>query len=245
MCSPDPGVWPEGSRHEGEVVEVSAADGTKFPVHICKPAGDGPFATVLVIQDWYDPEHYYHELACRYAGAGYLGVVPHLFHREGKLAEQTDELAGARVGRVDEAKVLDDIDSTIEYLKKEGLMGDLVITGFCWGGRIAYIVATRHREAKLLIPFYGILGAFPGPPSPLDLAGQIDSRVLGIYGGKDGYIPVDDAREMERRLKDKGVRADFVIYEEMGHSFFRQPEHQKESDDAWGKVLTALKETVG
>jgi carboxymethylenebutenolidase len=214
-------------------------------VYICKPDDAGPLPAVLIIHDWYDPEHYYHELACRYAGQGYIGVVPHLFHREGKLPDQNDEHASARIGKPDEAKVLADIDTTIDHLVKEGLMSDLVITGFCWGGRIAYVAAARHPEAKLLIPFYGIIAPFPGPPDPLDLAGQIKARVLGIYGDEDGYIPIEKAREMEARLKENGVDTEFMIFPGMGHSFFRMPEHQKESELAWSKVLATLKETVG
>src|SRR5260370_39745205 len=112
MCTSEPGHWPDGPRQTGQMIEITSKDGTALPVWVCMPEGDGPWPTVLIIHDYFDPEHFYHELACRYAGAGYLGVVPHFFHREPKLAEQTHPAATERIGPVSDQNVYDDVDAT-------------------------------------------------------------------------------------------------------------------------------------
>jgi carboxymethylenebutenolidase len=249
MCSPEPGHWPEGPRRSGHDIELKAKDGTTIPVHVCAPEGDGPWPTVLIVHDYYDPEHFYHELACRYAGAGYLGVVPDLFHRHGKLPEQTAEAAGSRIGAVSDQEVFDDVEVVLDHLAEHGQVSGLAITGFCWGGRMSYLLAARRQDVRLLLPFYGHLAAWSGPDgpkphNPLDEAGRIEARVLGFYGGKDESIPLDGVREMERRLRDKGTNAELRIYPDSGHSFFREKERQVDSDDAWTRVLAALRETL-
>jgi carboxymethylenebutenolidase len=129
------------------------------------------------------------------------------------------------------------------------LLGALALTGFCWGGRMAYLVAARHPEVKLLLPFYGHLTAWTGadgnkPYSPLEEAAKIKARVLGFYGGGDSSIPLEDVTKMEQRLKDDGLDADLKVVEGAPHCFFMTPEWAQASDEAWGGVLAALKETI-
>jgi carboxymethylenebutenolidase len=246
MCNPASNYWPGKETRRGENVRLTGADGKSFEVHISKPEGNPPFATVLIIHDYFDPEHYYYDLADQYAAAGYLGVCPNLYERQGKLREQTHDEAGKRIGNVSDTQVFDDVDATLDHLQKEGLLGDLVITGFCWGGRIAFRLAARHPEAKLLMPFYGILAAAPGKDAvnPFDEADQISCRVLGFYGAADGSIPVDLVKQMEEVLRQKGVNAELRLYEGAPHCFFRTPEFKEYSDDVWRRALGALKETV-
>jgi len=247
MCNPASNYWPGKETRPGENIQVIGKDGTPFEVHLSKPDGSPPYPTVLIIHDYFDAEHYYYDLADQYAAAGYLGVCPNLYQRQGKLREQTHDEAGKRIGSVSDRQVFDDIDATLGYLKQEGLLGDLVISGFCWGGRIAYLVAARHPEAKLLLPFYGILAAAPGKDAinPFDEVDQISSRVLGFYGTGDGMIPVDSVKQMEDALRQKGVNAELRLYDGAPHCFFRTPEFKNYSDDVWSRTLAALKETVG
>jgi carboxymethylenebutenolidase len=219
-------------------------------VYVARPEGEPPYPTVLIIHDYFDPDVYYHELANRYAGAGYLGVVPNLFQRHGRLPEQSHEDAGKRIAAVSDQHVYDDVDSALDYLRSEGLLGDLAVTGFCWGGRMAYLVAARHPEVKLLVPFYGHLTAWTGPEgpkpdSPLEEADKIKARVVGSYGGADASIPLGEVNEMERKLLAAGLSAELKVYPGAEHCFFMTPEKAADSDDAWARVLSALKETVG
>lgn len=250
MCNPAANYWPGKAKRPGTDVELTSRDGTSFNVHVCRPDGPAPYPTVLVISDYFDPELYYYDLAEQYAAEGYLAVCPDFFHRQGKLAEQTHPLASARITDVSDQDVFDDVEATLHHLQAEGLVRDLAVTGFCWGGREAYLVAARHPEVKLLLPFYGYVVNFSGedgnkPYSPLEEANRITARVVGSYGGGDDSIPVDQVEEMERKLGAAGRMAELKIYDGAPHCFFRTPEWEKESNDAWARALGALKETVG
>lgn len=250
MCNPASNYWPGKEKRAGTDVELTAKDGTRFNVHLSRPDGDPPYPTVLIIHDYFDPDDYYYDLAQQYAAAGYLGVCPDLFARQGKLSEQSHPAATQRIGSVTDQQAYDDVDTVLDHLKTEGLLGDLALTGFCWGGRLSYLVAARHPEVKLLLPFYGHLTAWsppdgPKPDSPLEQATRISARVVGSYGGGDDGIPLDQVSDMERRLRDKGLSAELKVYAGAPHCFFRSPEWSAASDDAWTRVLSGLKETVG
>jgi carboxymethylenebutenolidase len=249
MCNPASNYWPAKSKRAGENVEVPSHDGGKIPVHIARPEGDPPYPTMLIIHDYFDPDDYYFDLAEQYAAAGYLGVAPDFFHRQGDLSEQTHPAAGQRIPAVADDDVFKDVDAVLAYLKDQGLLGSLAITGFCWGGRMSYLLAARHPDTKLLVPFYGHLTAWSGadgnkPYSPLDEADGISAQVVGSYGGGDDSIPLDQVADMEKRLRDQGLQAELKIYAGAPHCFFRTPEWKEASDDSWGRVLSALKETV-
>ena len=124
-------------------------------------------------------------------------------------------------------------------------MADLMVTGFCWGGRLAYVFAARHPEVKVLVAFYGHLTAWSGadgnkPYSPLDEAARINAKVIGSYGGGDESIPLDQVRDMEERLRARGIPAELKVYEGAPHCFFRTPEWKDASDDAWQRVMSGL-----
>ena len=246
MCNPTAGYWPGKATRAGENVTLTSRDGNDFTVRISRPEGEPPYPTVLIIHDYFDPEHYYFDLADQYASAGFLGVCPDLFHRHSKLPEQTHDEAGKRIPLVGDEEVFDDVDVTLDYLSNEGLLGGLALTGFCWGGRMAYLVAARHPEAKLLIPFYGHLTAWGGnkPYSPLEEAGKIKARVIGFYGGGDPSIPLEDVTKMEQRLKDNGLDAELNVVDGAPHCFFMTREWARASDDSWARVLAASRETI-
>jgi carboxymethylenebutenolidase len=250
MCNPASNYWPGTEKRPGENITLKSREGSEFTVHVSRPAGDGPHPAMLIIHDYFDPDDYYFDLADQYAAAGYLSVCPDLFHRQGDLSEQSHEKAGERIGAVGDDQAIEDLEVVLEHLQGQGSMGDLAVTGFCWGGRIAYLFAARHPEVKALVVMYGHLTAWSGPDgnkqySPLDEAARIDARVIGSYGGGDEAIPLEQVSDMEKRLQARGVRAELKVYDGAPHCFFRTPEWKQASDDVWSRVLSGLKETVG
>jgi dienelactone hydrolase len=78
MCNPTAGYFPGKATRAGENITLTSRDGNDFTVRISRPEGQAPYPTVLIIHDYFDPEHYYFNLADQFAGAGYLGVCPDL-----------------------------------------------------------------------------------------------------------------------------------------------------------------------
>jgi carboxymethylenebutenolidase len=66
--------------------------------------------------------------------------------------------------------------------------------------------------------------------------------VLGLFGGADPAIPVEQVEEFDRRLDEAGVDHEIVIYPDAPHSFFDRSyeEHAGASSDAWRRVLGFL-----
>jgi len=250
MCSPEAGFWPQDAAKHGKKDVIAVAGSSDMPVYVATPDGQGQWPTVFIIHDYFDPEHFYHGLADHYADEGFAAVVPHLFHRQELLSEQTHEAATARIGAVTDQGVFDDVAATLQYIEREQLASGLALTGYCWGGRAAYLVAARFDVFKLVLPFYGHLTAWSGPDgpkpySPLEEANKISARVVGSYGETDESIPLDDIRNMEAKLRANGTQADLKIYPGMPHSFFRLPEFASTSELAWARALESIRETLG
>jgi carboxymethylenebutenolidase len=67
--------------------------------------------------------------------------------------------------------------------------------------------------------------------------------VLGLFGGADQGIPVEQVKEFESRLQAAGVPQEIVIYPDAPHSFFdrRFEEHADACEDAWRRVLRFIR----
>ena len=108
------------------------------------------------------------------------------------------------------------------------------------GGRLAFVSATMALDLAGVIGFYGWpAGASRnGTPAPVDLAGQIRSPVLGLFGGADQGIPVSAAEAYDAALGDAGVEHEIVVYPGAPHGFFDQKaaEFAEQSAAAWEKA---------
>jgi carboxymethylenebutenolidase len=116
-----------------------------------------------------------------------------------------------------------------------------VSVGFCFGGMHSLLAGTSPELAlDGVVAFYGRLdGSRFGVKGPLERAAEIRCPVLGIYGGADASIPVEQVREFEARLAEAGIPNEIVIYPGAPHSFFDRASEQyaEASADAWRRVL--------
>jgi carboxymethylenebutenolidase len=75
----------------------------------------------------------------------------------------------------------------------------------------------------------------------MDRVAEIKVPTLGLYGGKDAGIPVDQVEKFFAALKAAGVPSELVVYPEAGHGFhadFRSDNYRKADAEAgWKKML--------
>ena len=73
----------------------------------------------------------------------------------------------------------------------------------------------------------------------LEAAEQIHYPALGLFGGDDQNIPVDQVHALDEALDKAGADHEVIIYPGAPHSFFdrRAEVFAKESADAWQRVL--------
>ena len=81
-----------------------------------------------------------------------------------------------------------------------------------------------------------------------DSLNEISASILGIFGGQDRGIPVDDVKKFEQTLKQQGKRVEIVIYPDAGHAF-QNPNNKTgyrgdDAADAWKHATSFLASTL-
>jgi carboxymethylenebutenolidase len=141
--------------------------------------------------------------------------------------------------------ILVDIDATIGHLHATGFTDDRIgIVGFCFGGRVAFLVAAR-RSLGASVTFYGggIVAKSPlGFDSLVDEGATLETPWLGLFGDLDKGIPPEDVEQL-RTVVDAAnpVPHDIVRYPNADHGFHcdGRPDvfNPDAAKDAWGRAL--------
>jgi len=224
-----------------------------MPAYSAKPAGKAGCPVVLVVSEIFGVHDYIADVARRHARLGYHAVAPELFVRQGDARSYTDipTLVSALIAKVPDAQVMGDLDATADWAGRQGSdTGKLGITGFCWGGRIAWLYDAHNPAVKAGVAWYGRLagsGSELTPRHPIDVAGQLNGPMLGLYGARDSGIPMETVEDMKNALA-KGSAAskasEFVIYPEAGHAFHAdyRPSYVKDAaEDGWRRGIAWFK----
>jgi carboxymethylenebutenolidase len=215
------------------------------------PDKGGPFPVVLVAAEVFGLNPYVKDVCRRLAKAGYYAIVPDLYTRKADLTKIT---AMAEIMPIVNTKydteLVSDYDATVEFARKSGKgdVGRAAITGFCRGGRTTIVYATANPKLKAAVAWYGPVGGTTNeytPRTPMDRVAELKVPLLGLYGGKDAGIPVDQVEKYFAALKAQGTQAELVVYPESGHGFhadFRPDNYRKDdAEDGWKRMLAWLK----
>jgi carboxymethylenebutenolidase len=221
----------------------------KMPAYRAAPAGRAGAPVVLVLSEVFGVHEYIADVARRFAKAGYFAVAPELFVRQGD-AQSYGELAkllAEVVSKVPDEQVMRDLDASAAWARTQGAdAGKLGVTGFCWGGRMAWLYSAHNPAVKAGVAWYGRLAgqATPlMPRQPVDIAPALHGPVLGLYGGKDPGIPLDSVERMRGVLTAGNAAAkksEFVVYPEAEHAFHAdyRPSYRKDAaEDGWRRCL--------
>jgi len=210
-------------------------------------ASGEPRGAVIVVQEAFGVNRHIEDVAGRFAAAGYRAAAPHLFHRTGDPVVPYGDMAGVRphMQALTVAGLLEDLDATLGYLADRGFSADRVgIVGFCMGGSVALLAAVRKRLAAA-VTFYGggvSTGRFGLPPLT-ELAPELQTPWLGLFGDLDRSIPVADVEGLRAAAAKAPVPTEIVRYPEAGHGFHcdARPSYQEESaKDGWARTLAWL-----
>ena len=231
------------------------ADGGEMPAYRAQPVVGSNFPVILVVQEIFGVHEHIKDICRRLAKQGYLAIAPELYARQGDPRKYTNmqELMSEIVNKVPDDQVMGDLDACVAWSKTNGGDGTrLGITGFCWGGRIAWLFAAHNPLVKAGVAWYGrIVGQTSAlnPKNPIDIAGQLNGPVLGLYGGQDQGIPLDTLDQMRKALADSGNAASkastIQVYADAPHAFNAdyRPSYRKEAaDDGWKRLLVWFKQ---
>lgn len=229
-------------------------DGFKMPAYRAAPAGKTGLPVVLVLSEIFGVHEYIADTARRFARAGYLAIAPELFVRQGDAQSYGEmaKLIAEVISKVPDPQVLADLDATVKWAAANGGdTGKLGVTGFCWGGRQVWLYTAHNPRVKAGVAWYGRLVGQQNaltPRNPVDVAGQLNGPVLGLYGAADTGIPLDTVDKMKTALAAGNAAAKastFVVYPDAPHAFHAdyRPSFRKEpAEDGWNRALAWFKQ---
>jgi carboxymethylenebutenolidase len=247
MCYDDnarPPLPPGANGHaHGEEQVLTAADGNQFAAYLARPSQPSG-AQIVIYPDIRGLHQFYKELALRFAEVGITALAIDYFGRTAGLTARDDSFEfWPHVQKLQAGTLLADFRAALASLDSDK---PKFIIGFCLGGSLSILSSTEDLGLKGAIGFYaGLARQLAGSSaSVLDLSVQVHNPFLGLFGGADQGIPVEQVRTLDENLDKAGVEHQIVIYEGAPHSFFdrRSAEYADASNDAWTKVLAFIKQ---
>jgi carboxymethylenebutenolidase len=200
---------------------------------------------VVVIQEAFGVTGHIVDVCRRFADAGYHAVAPHLFHRSGDPVLEYDDMTSAMslIGELTAAHIDEDVDGAVAALSAASIdPRNTAIVGFCMGGTVAFHTAVR-LELGAAVSFYGggvAKGRF-GYPSQLDVAGQLRTPWLGLFGDRDKGIPTEEVEELRDAVAHAPVDTEIVRYAEAEHGFHCDDRpavfNEAAARDGWARTL--------
>ena len=209
---------------------------------VAEPDDDTRHSGMVLIQEWWGIEPHIRDLAQKLAADGFVVAVPDLFH--GKIvtepneaekmvmmiAGNIDKAAKEIIGALETVKAMPNVEP-----KKFGLMG------FCVGGFMTYVVASRYPDLGAVVPFYGA----GYDPTPEDVA-KVNAPVLAIYGSRDESVSKEQIQKIERMYKAAGKDFTVKVFD-AGHAFINLSHgdgNEKAAAEAWPLAVNFLKEKL-
>ena len=124
-----------------ETIELKTLDNHNFNAFISRP-DTKPKGGLVIIQEIFGVNEHIREVCRKFMKEGYLTIAPSLFDRESKNIELDYTKSDINKGRFLKEKYnslsLNEIKSSIEYVKSAGKVG---VVGYCWGLWLARILA--------------------------------------------------------------------------------------------------------
>ncbi|HJU99334.1 MAG TPA: dienelactone hydrolase family protein [Burkholderiaceae bacterium] len=228
-----------------------SVNGQTVPVYRAQPEGKTNLPVIVVVSEIFGVHEHIADVARRFAKLGYLALAPDLFVRQGdpSKAATIADLQRDIIAKTPDAQVMGDIDATFAWAKANGGNPDKMgVTGFCWGGRIAWMYAAHNPQLKAAVAWYGRLVGEANamtPTYPIDIAPQLKVPVLGLYGLKDTGISQDSIARMKEALNRAGNKSQFVVYPNSGHAFhadYRPSYVEADAKDAFARAIAWFRE---
>jgi carboxymethylenebutenolidase len=230
-------VSPTDSRIKGEYATVPSPQGNgSIKGYLVRPANAGTnrLPAILVVHENRGLNPHIEDIARRLALENFMAFAPDGLTSVGGYPGD-DEKGGAMFGKVDRAKMGEDLYAAAVWVKsRPDSSGRLGVTGFCFGGGIANSLAVRMgADLHAAVPYYG------GAPPAADVA-KIKAAVLVHHGGEDKRL-VDAYPEYEAAMKAAGVRHEGYIYPGAVHGFNNDATPQRynkaAAEQAWQRTV--------
>jgi carboxymethylenebutenolidase len=195
-----------------ETIQIQASDGHILDAYIARPAHK-PIGGLVVIQEIFGVNHHIRDVADSYAKHGFLAIAPALFDRVQKgveLGYEGEDRVEAMefYKKLDVANAIRDIAAALDWAGRNG-GGKAGVIGYCAGGTLAWLSATR-LDPDVAVGYYaGGIDKFAAetPQCP----------VMLHFGMLDTHIP----KEAVDKVAKAHPEVQIFWYEKAGHGFNR------------------------
>lgn len=192
----------------GETVKLTANDGHSFDAYVARP-DDQPRAGLVVVQEIFGVNEHIRRVADGFAKDGYLTVAPALFDRVKpgiELGYEQDDIAEGRAirGKISWDEALADVSAALGFVAGAGKAG---VIGYCWGGSVAWLAATRLNPAAAVCYYGGNIHECRNE--------QPSCSVQFHFGEEDAGIPMDQVKA----IGAAHPKQELFTYPGAGHGF--------------------------
>lgn len=178
----------------GERIRLTASDGFTLNAYRAEPSRPAK-AAVVVIQEVWGLNRWIRSEVERYAAEGYTAIAPAIMDRV-ELGYESEDYGPSGFARIGElmkafrpATLLPDVEAAVKNVAQAGKVG---ITGYCFGGRTAWLAANAGLGVTAASGYYG-----GGVPTYLDLAPRIPIEMH--FGAEDTGIPTDQIEALRKK----------------------------------------------
>jgi carboxymethylenebutenolidase len=233
---------PKGDKRlRAEYIEYSSPQGSgKVRGYLARPAqAAGKLPAVLVVHENRGLNPHIEDVTRRLALEGFLAFAPDALTPLGGYPGDEDK-AREEFAKLDQAKTQEDFVAAVGFLKKRpDATGKVGVVGFCYGGGIANMLATRIPDLAAAVPFYGL------QPKPEEVV-SIRAPLLLHYAENDDRINAGIGA-YEQALNANKVRHQIYEYPGTQHGFNNDttPRYDPAAATlAWQRTVEFLKKNV-
>jgi carboxymethylenebutenolidase len=224
----------DDKRLKTSTIEFDSAKGTgKVRGYLARPArAAGKLPAVLVVHENRGLNPHIEDVARRVALEKFVAFAPDALTPLGGYPGDEDK-ARELFQKLDQSKTREDFVAAVAFLaRRPETTGKVGVVGFCYGGGVANMLATRVPDLGAAVSFYG------SQPAAEEVA-RIKAPVLIHYAEKDDRINAG-AAAYETALKANRIRYQIHRYPGTQHGFHNDttPRHDKASADlAWKRTV--------
>jgi carboxymethylenebutenolidase len=208
--------------------------------YVARPEGNGPFPVVIMIHEFFGLNESIVGKAKGLADEGYLVVAPDTFR-----GATTVWIPRAiyQVITTKPEQINQDLDSVYAWIETQpDVAADhTAILGFCYGGRASLNYSLHNDRLAATVIFYG------SPETDPEVLQSLPGPVLGIFGGADNSIPIEQVRAFDAALDQAGIPNEITIYEGQPHAFVTGIEAIRSGGvqgEAWAQMLAFLEKNL-
>ena len=197
--------------------ETIPVNGQNLGLYLSLPDGDGPFPGVVVGMHAGGTDTFIHTMCDRLSEANYVAAAPDLYHRLG-----INDTRSPRT--LKDLEMIADVEATVAFLNDHPRVDNnaLGITGFCMGGRVAYLMAAAIPGFKAAVAYYGgntMTALGENIPSPFERTADIACPLMFHFGEADQNPSPEDMKILDTELTRHAKEHEFFAYPNAGHAF--------------------------